>query len=241
MLLMNLNGNYSLQIPKSPQNMALAKLSAKMKAALTLVPIAVGIDSNGLFDVCPPQKSSNILPSPCVSSQDDSPPVFLPPWQFDGNYVNIKSRLLVYVSSLKGAELIQDRDRYIRFRFTDINDKNVVDDMEFYFTPSDSIIQFRSCRRGNNVLTDFGVNRKRIEDIRIKLGLESIAVLRNRRRSFIFGESQFDSFGPTTIQFDKVIDKISGDMSDNKGVYGELDPLAPVFSAPSPYPSSSKK
>ena len=179
-------------------------------------------------------------------SQDDSPPVFLPPWEFDGNFVNIKKNLLVYVSSLKGAELIQDRDRYIRFRFTDKNDKNIVDDVEFYFTPNDSIIQFRSCRRGN-VLTDFNVNRNRIEDIRIKLGLESIAVLRNRRRSFIFGESPLDTFGPTTIQFDKnnggsinqnIIDKISGDMPDNNGVFGELDPLAPVFSTPSSYPLS---
>ena len=62
-----LNVNHGFQIPKSPQNIILAEFSAKMKVALTLVPVAVGIDSNGLFDTCPPQKSSNILPSSCVS------------------------------------------------------------------------------------------------------------------------------------------------------------------------------
>ena len=57
-------------------------------------------------------------------------------------------------------------------------------------------------------------------------------MLRNRRRVLFFVESPFDTFGPPTIQFERLVDSISGDM-DGKAVQGsvlgELDPSRPVW------------
>ncbi len=122
-----------------------------------------------------------------------------------------------------------------------------MDEVQFYFTPNDNTIQFRSVRHrrgsssgcggsGGGVLfgglgSDFGEARRRLKDIRIALGLEKVPVLRNRRRVF-FVESLFDTFGPPTIQFERLVDSISGDM-DGKAVQGsvlgELDPSRPVW------------
>ena len=71
------------------------------------------------------------------------------------------------------------------------------------------IILYRSCRRGDD-LTDFGANRNRIELIKKTLRLDNIAVLRNRRRAFLFGESPFDTFGPPTSMFEDGVDQLSG-------------------------------
>ena len=163
-------------VPKSSNKfISNSIMTALMYTSLPIVAsYATGVDENGLFDLCPPHNSP--LPAPCVSSQDDHPPVFLPPWEYDGTLERMKDKLLVYVSSLPNAELVTNSDRYLRFRFADPADKNKIDDTEFYFTPSDSIIQFRSCRRGE-IISDFGMNKKRIEQIRLALRLVPIAVL----------------------------------------------------------------
>jgi uncharacterized protein (DUF1499 family) len=179
----------------------------------------LGIDESGLFQLCP---DKNFLPS-CTSSQDDRPKYFIAPWSYDGSYENIKRRIVDYIGRVfpKGS-IVSNSDRYLRYEFRD-SQSNTIDDTEFYFTPDDNTVQYRSCRRGDNIISDFGANGNRIEKIRIGLGLESVPILRNRRRKFIFGESPFDEFGPSTIQFE-----------ESNGVFGDADPKAPVFETPSP-------
>jgi len=72
-----------------------------------------------------------------------------------------------------------------------------IDDAEWYFVDptSDAVIEFRSARRGNK--GDNGANARRMERIRIALGLEKVPVLRNRRRALFFMESPLDAFGPS--------------------------------------------
>ena len=65
---------------------------------------------------------------------------------------------------------------------------------EFYFTPQDTTVQFRiassSSSSKNNVM-------KWSEAIRKQARFLKLPVLRNRQRTFWFGESEWDTFGPT--------------------------------------------
>lgn len=178
--------------------------SCMCPALATASQSGLGLQPNGLLKVCTNNEFSG-----CVSSQDDRPAFFMEPWTYDGSYENAKRKIIAYALNFKGASLISSADRYLQFAFS--NADGSVDDTEFYFTPNDSTIQFRSNRRGSNVLSDFGLNRKRIEKIRIATDFENVPVLRNRRRKFVFIESPFDDFGPPTIMFDQAVDSLSGD------------------------------
>lgn len=52
----------------------------------------------------------------------------------------------------------------------------------------------------SSLLSQIGFNKDQpdqiLEEIRMKLGWETVPILRNRQRLFFFGESPFDSFGP---------------------------------------------
>ena len=95
-----------------------------------------------------------------------------------------------------------------------------VDDAEFFFAPEDTLVQFRSARRGEaGVSGDFSANRNRLEKVRIALGWEKVPVLRNRRRALVVVESPFDNFGPALY-------------SD---VYSDADPAAVPFKPPTKF------
>jgi uncharacterized protein (DUF1499 family) len=157
--------------------------------AAELAPPILGVDKNGLLKNCPDAPFSG-----CVSSQDDRPICFLAPWSYDGTWTYARRKLINYLRSrndvrfLTGAsprdlsttndefdsdDDVNDSGRYIRVEFVDRNTA-VVDDTEFYFTPGDCTIQYRSLRRdGVDLLNQ---NRNRIEAIRIALGFENIPV-----------------------------------------------------------------
>ena len=198
----------------------------------------LGINVKGLFDVCPANEN-------CVSSQDDRPAYFQAPWCYDGEFTTVKRKLIDFILTILDSRIVKsvdsfaENDRYFSAEFASesLYGSTIVDEIQFYFTPNDNTIQFRSLRRErlNNYpisLPDFGANRERLENIRIALNLETVPVLRNRRRVLFFIESPFDSFGPPTIQFEEMIDAISGDMAARAakgGVLGELDPVRPVW------------
>lgn len=75
-------------------------------------------------------------------------------------------------------------------------DGSVRDELEFYFTPDDVLVQFRAERSPAGVL-DLGANRRRVEDLRKRLGLSKLPVMRSRNTVLWF-ESPLDSFGPAT-------------------------------------------
>lgn len=178
---------------------------ALARGAEVAAPDTIGIDDKGQFGLCP----DNAMLTSCVSSQDDKPAVFLAPWCYDGSYSFAKDLLLSQILSIPGATVkrnptMEDNDRLVAVEFRDPANNAFIDDAEFYFTPNDNTIQFRSIRRGNQF--DFGANRKRIEQLRIALRFESVPVLRSRKLSLWFGESAFDSFGPSTNTIDDITD-----------------------------------
>ena len=85
--------------------------------------------------------------------------------------------------------------------------------VEFYFTPNDDIIQYRSLRRqgGDFLGRD---QRDRVEQIRKELRFENIAVLRNRQ-SLFFLESPLDQFGPPSSIFDGRFDEQELQLQNN--------------------------
>ena len=207
-------------------------------SAASLAPPRLGVDGTGMLSPCPDDALSR-----CVSSQDDRPACFIAPWEFDGDWLNARAKLVGYVLSLPGARLVAgegteggqggqggeeirgskegersrevgkvvtkglEPSRYLRFEVTGTEpdlttaQSPFTDDLEFYFTPNDDIIQYRSVRR---VGADFlgRHNRARVEQIRRALRLENIAVLRNRQPAFLFMESPLDQFGPPSSMFD---------------------------------------
>ena len=111
------------------------------------------------------------------------------------------------VSSKRGdqVQILTQIKRYVRVVFTDAktSERSVG---EFYFTPDDTTIQFRvgslNANTGaSSTLVSMSTlssmkNLERCEAIRKQLGYLKLPVLRNRKRSFFFGESDFDTFGP---------------------------------------------
>ena len=69
---------------------------------------------------------------------------------------------------------------------------------EFYFTPEDTTVQFRiaSLGGGGGILSRSFRNMERSELIRKELKFLKVPVLRNRKRSLFFVESDLDTFGP---------------------------------------------
>lgn len=145
----------------------------------------------------------------CVSSQDDRPEVFEAPWQLPLQLDRLKNddpsedvsrqmkQLQKAVAAAGGQNLQVGEDgRYLRAEFlVDLPFLGKdADDCEWYFTPRDTIVQFRAERRSGRA--DFGANRQRLEEIRQRLNWEILPVIRNRQRAFFFGESPLDKFGP---------------------------------------------
>lgn len=184
--------------------------SALVASTLALTPSCHADMSSGidLLELCPERSLS------CVSSQDDRPDVFAEPWCYEGSFETARLLLLDKASQINGAKVMKNainvgEQRFYKFEFE--NSDGSIDDTEFYFTPNDSTIQFRSNRRGN--LIDFGANRNRLENLRINLRLEKVPVLRNRKNILFFFESPYDQFGPSSNEYgepsDMKIDPIS--------------------------------
>jgi hypothetical protein len=119
---------------------------------------------------------------------------------------------------------IQD-DRYLRMRIVD-GKSGEQSSAEFYFTPQDTTVQFRigSLDPSNNLLqaTSLG-HMDRSEMIRKELRYEKIPVLRNRKRSLIFIESNLDTFGPGSASLGPPEDMKRGEI-DNGRFSDTVDP-----------------
>jgi hypothetical protein len=113
---------------------------------------------------------------------------------------------------------------------------------EFYFTPNDTTVQFRigSVEASNNVLRASSLrNMERSEQIRKELRYEKIPVLRNRKRSLIFFESDMDTFGPGSSSLGPPEDMKSGEI-DNGRLSDIVDPKLKVDTIQQfPFPSAN--
>ncbi|PMB04026.1 hypothetical protein CEN45_13875 [Fischerella thermalis CCMEE 5198] len=115
--------------------------------------------ANGHLSACP--ASNN-----CVVSQDADSKHAIDPIAYHVDRNTARETLLKVLSVVPRTEVIEQTDNYIHalsksriFKF--------VDDVEFYFPPNESVIHLRSASRVGE--SDLGVNRRRIEQIRLAL------------------------------------------------------------------------
>jgi uncharacterized protein (DUF1499 family) len=105
----------------------------------------------------------------CVSSHAKDEKHIIQPILFIGTSQEAQSRLLEILIEWKGTKIVVSQDNYIRAEFTS-KVFRFVDDVEFYFPETGTkeiTIHSRSASRVGK--SDFGVNRKRIEQIRDNL------------------------------------------------------------------------
>ena len=114
---------------------------------------------NGHLSSCP--SSPN-----CVVSQDGDPEHYIEPITYKGDRNSAKEALLQVLAVVPRTEVVEQTDNYIHsesksriFKF--------IDDSEFYFPAEQKIIHLRSAARTGE--SDLGVNRRRIEQIRLAL------------------------------------------------------------------------
>lgn len=141
----------------------------------------------------------------CASSQDDAPGVFSEPWDYsDCSRADWEEQSRLLLPAIQrvcdrrgdGVRVLFREGRYLRVAFEDgkTGEKSVG---EFYFTPDDTTVQFRigSLADSPGALSSLR-NVERAELIRKELSYLKLPVLRNRKRSLFFVESDFDTFGP---------------------------------------------
>jgi uncharacterized protein (DUF1499 family) len=119
---------------------------------------AIGLD-NGHLSACP--SSPN-----CVVSQDGDQDHIIEPIAYQGDRTTAKETLLKVLSVVPRTKVIENTDNYIHAESTSRIFK-FVDDAEFYFPEDQNIIQVRSAARVGE--SDLGVNRRRIEQIRLAM------------------------------------------------------------------------
>jgi uncharacterized protein (DUF1499 family) len=118
----------------------------------------IGIENNHLAP-CP--SSPN-----CVVSQGGDEEHSIEPIAYLGDRTTAKETLLKVLSVVPRTEVIEDTGNYIHTESTSRIFK-FVDDAEFYFPEGENTIQVRSASRVGE--SDLGVNRRRIEQIRLAM------------------------------------------------------------------------
>lgn len=185
---------------------------------------------DGLLADCPHGKLT--ANAGCTSSQDDTPGMFSEPWDYsESNSLDWKDqmKLLVptiqLVSSRRGdrVEIVEQSGRYLRVLFIDskTGEQSVG---EFYFTPNDTTVQFRveSLSGSPGLLSSSLRNMERCELIRKELRYQKLPVLRNRKRTFFFGESELDTFGPGSAALGPPAEMTTGELNGRQDVDPKL-------------------
>jgi uncharacterized protein (DUF1499 family) len=99
----------------------------------------------------------------CVSSFDERESHGIAP--IAGSLAQVRAA----VESMKGAQIISEDDNYLYAEFTS-SLMGYVDDVEFLAAPSEGVSHVRSASRLG--YSDMGVNRKRIEEIRVAVAAQ---------------------------------------------------------------------
>src|SRR5262245_17236596 len=111
--------------------------------------------------------SRTLAPCPsspnCVSTQAQAERHAIAPFRYSKSRAQAKEALKEIVSRLPRTKLVKEDESYLHYEFTSLLFR-FVDDVEFLFEDNTKTIHFRSASRTG--YGDFGVNRRRMEDIR---------------------------------------------------------------------------
>ncbi|MEH2207247.1 MAG: DUF1499 domain-containing protein [Nostoc sp.] len=136
----------------------LTLISSLILPGATWAASSLGVD-NGHLSSCP--ASDN-----CVVSQNADEKHAIDPIAYHVDRNAAREILLKVIGVVPRTEIVEQTDNYIHalsksriFQF--------VDDVEFYLPPNESVIHLRSASRVGE--SDLGVNRRRVEQIRLAL------------------------------------------------------------------------
>jgi uncharacterized protein (DUF1499 family) len=99
----------------------------------------------------------------CVSSIDPMDEHYVPPLRYTGDKDDAYRKLVALIASGQRARIVVKEANYLRAEFRSAI-LRFVDDVEFLFSEDQAVIDVRSASRVG--YSDFGMNRRRIEDIR---------------------------------------------------------------------------
>ena len=105
----------------------------------------------------------------CVSSLSTEEAHAIKPFSYEGTPAQAWERLKTAVLSEKRVTLTKDTGTYLHFEVRSLLFQ-FTDDVEFLLQESDKLIHVRSASRVGH--SDFGVNRKRVEQIRTRFNQE---------------------------------------------------------------------
>lgn len=100
----------------------------------------------------------------CVSTQAQDQEHGIAPFRYQVTRAEAMHRLKDVIRSLPRTQLVEENEGYLHYEFTSLL-LRFVDDVEFLFDEGTKTIHFRSASRTG--YSDFGVNRRRMEEIRI--------------------------------------------------------------------------
>ena len=103
----------------------------------------------------------------CVSTQDTDEGHAIAPFRYRKSRAEAKELLKAVVQAMPRTKLVEEDEAYLHYEFTSLL-LRFVDDVEFLFDDESKTIHFRSASRTG--YGDFGVNRKRMDEIRSLLG-----------------------------------------------------------------------
>ena len=101
----------------------------------------------------------------CVSSQSSDKKHYVEPLSYKGSLNQTRKDLIAAIVSMKRSTIVTSEDRYLRAEFTSALFR-FVDDLECYCDDAQRLVHVRSASRTGYY--DFGVNRRRVEDLRIR-------------------------------------------------------------------------
>src|SRR5215510_9465310 len=102
----------------------------------------------------------------CVSTQAQDEGHSIAPFQYRKSRAEAKEALKEVIRSLPRTKLVEEEEAYLHYEFTSLL-LRFVDDVEFLLDDQTKTIHFRSASRTG--YGDFGVNRRRMEDIRSRV------------------------------------------------------------------------
>jgi len=103
----------------------------------------------------------------CVSTQSPDPARAMEPLPFIGGRQESRDRILEIVRSMKRSEIVEVSEAFLHVQFRS-RVFRFVDDVIFLFDETERLVHFRSASRVGTY--DFGVNRRRMEDISSRYG-----------------------------------------------------------------------
>lgn len=102
----------------------------------------------------------------CVSSRDDDPDRRIAPLAVRGDPFEVMARVKRIVTAMPRTQVVDEQPGYLHVEFTS-RIFGFVDDVEFALDEQAGVVHVRSASRSG--YWDFGVNRRRVEDIRERL------------------------------------------------------------------------